>query len=132
VEVTAVANYLLRAPDYVELLVSGSAEPMGPPRRSMQWLIDKAVTDGHAGIGHLHAPLSDVAEGQRDPGRGTCGFNISRPAGTVDAGRQVAKSLVLPVLARVDFVREFARRRGNEPGTYSGIPSSASFFVSAT
>ncbi len=98
----------------------------------MQWLIDKVVTDGHAGIGHLRAPLSDVAEGQRDPGRGTCGFNISRPASTVDAGRQVVKSLVLPVLARVDFVREFARRRGNEPGTYSGIPLSASSFVAAT
>ena len=61
VEVTAVANYLLRAPDYVELLVSEAAEPMGLRRRSMQWLIDKAVTDGHVGIGHLHAQLSDVA-----------------------------------------------------------------------
>jgi len=36
IEVTAVANYLLRAPDYMDLLVSEAAEPTGLRRRSMQ------------------------------------------------------------------------------------------------
>lgn len=64
VETTAAASYvLIREPDYVELLIN-SAEAIGaraPRRRSMQYLIDKAVEDGHPGIGQLFAQLSDVA-----------------------------------------------------------------------
>lgn len=66
VELFAVANYALAVPDYLEVLMTrpetdGLGGSSGRRRKSMQSLIDRAVQDGHQGIGRLYAWLSDLA-----------------------------------------------------------------------